>query len=265
MLGKKGIKRIFKDEKTTLLYLMDLILKQIKETVSTTLHSYPSNPPTSLELRTHKQLGMHDIILNALRKKERIVEREKEFWHPPPNGYLKCNIDGASKSNPATAGYGGVLRDEDGKIIFALHCHLGHASNNMVELMVLKQCLELLKLNNSSNVLIEADSEISINAVKKISYGTARERVSKRWRLIQVHQRIQKHLQSLRMVSFNHVWQKANKLADLPANLGVTNPNCRVEMKWQEMPTSRLKALCETQAAEDKEIFDCWARGENQD
>ena len=134
-----------------------------------------------------------------------MLEREKEFWHRPPKGYLKCNIDGASKSNPGTAGYGGVLRDEEGKIIFTFHCHLGKATNNMVELMALEQCLELLKLNHNSNVLIEVESEISINAVKKISYGTAPERVSKQWRLIQVYQRIHKHLQCLRMVSFYHV------------------------------------------------------------
>ena len=112
---------------------------------------------------------------------------ENEFWDPPPTGYLKCNIDGASKSNPGTTGYGGVLRDEEGNIIFIFHCHLGTTTNNMAELMALEQCLELLKLNTSSNVLIEADSEISINVVKKISYGTTPERVSKQWRLIQVY------------------------------------------------------------------------------
>ena len=83
-----------------------------------------------------------------------------------------------------------MLRDEEGKIIFTFHCHLGKATNNMAMLMALEQCLELLKLNHSSNALIEANSEISINTVKKISYGTMHERVSKQWRLIQVYQRI---------------------------------------------------------------------------
>ena len=130
----------------------------------------------------------------------------------------------------------------------------------MVELMALEQCLELPKLNHSSNVLIEADSKISINVVKKIGFGIAPARVSKQWRLIQVYQRIQKHLQSLRTVSFNHVQRKVNKPADLLANQGVINPECKIKMKWQEMPPSRLKALCDAQAIEDKEIFDCWAR-----
>lgn len=96
---------------------MELILKQIRETISTTVHSYPSNPPTAHKLRTLKQLGIHEIILQGISKKVRVLEREKDFWHPPPKGYLKCNIDGASKSNPWTTGYKGVLRDEEGKII----------------------------------------------------------------------------------------------------------------------------------------------------
>jgi len=39
---------------------------------------------------------------------------EKDFWRPPPQGFMKYNIDGASKGNPAIAGYCGVLRDEKG-------------------------------------------------------------------------------------------------------------------------------------------------------
>jgi len=67
------------------------------------------------------------------------METEKEFWHPPPKGFLKYNIDGASKDNPGTVGFGGVLRDEAGRILFLFHCHLGRATNNMVELMALEK------------------------------------------------------------------------------------------------------------------------------
>lgn len=71
--------------------------------------------------------------------------------------------------------------------------------------MALEQCLELLILNHSSNVIIEVDLEISINVVKRISYGVAPEKVSKQWQLIQVYQRIKNHLLSLRTISFSHV------------------------------------------------------------
>ena len=73
------------------------------------------------------------------------LDNKPNYWHLPPQGFLKCNIDGASKGNSSIDGFGGVLRDENGSILFIFHCHLGRATNNMVELMALKQCLEILK------------------------------------------------------------------------------------------------------------------------
>lgn len=93
----------------------------------------------------------------------------------------------------------------------------------MAELVALEHRLELLKRSHSSNVIIEANSEISINAVKRINCGIVLEKDSKHWTLIQVYQRIQNHLLSLQTISFNHVQQKANKLADTLANQGVIN------------------------------------------
>ena len=104
---------------------------------------------------------------------------EKDFWQPPPKGYLKYNIDGASKGNPSTAGYGGFLRDEEGSIIFIFHGHLGRATNNMAELMALEHCLECLIKNHRANVIIEVDLEITINSGKRISAGSRPEKVSK--------------------------------------------------------------------------------------
>jgi len=45
----------------------------------------------------------------------------KAFWQPPPHGFLKLNIDGASKGNPRDAGYE-VIRDAEGniKVIFTV-------------------------------------------------------------------------------------------------------------------------------------------------
>lgn len=170
---KERNKRIFKDEKTSPLRLLDLILKQIRETISTTIRNYPKNPPTENEMRTLRQLRMQEIITNGLSGREGKLGKDKVLWQPPPKGYLKCNMDSASKGNPGIDGYAGVLRDEYGIISFIFHFHLGKSTNNMAELMALEQCLELLNLNHSSNVIIEADSKISIKAVKRISCGVA--------------------------------------------------------------------------------------------
>ena len=73
------------------------------------------------------------------------------------------------------AGYGGVLRDEGG-IIFIFHCHLGRATNNMAELMAMELCLEILLKYNIHNVIIEADSELVINSVKRVNATVAPEK-----------------------------------------------------------------------------------------
>jgi hypothetical protein len=35
-------------------------------------------------------------------------------WHPPPEGYIKVNVDGSSFGNPGNAGFGGLLRNDRG-------------------------------------------------------------------------------------------------------------------------------------------------------
>jgi len=77
------------------------------------------------------------------------------------------------------AGFGGLLRDDTGSIISLFHGHLIKATNNMAKLMALEQCLEVLIQNNCQNVIIEADSELVINAAKRISNGTGSEKVTK--------------------------------------------------------------------------------------
>ena len=168
---------------------------------------------------------------------------------------MKFNIDGALKGNLGVAGFGGVLRDDNGCILSIFHCHLGRATNNLAELMALEHCLEFLKQNNLQNIIVEAGSELIINSVKRISYGTEPEKVSKHWRLLQVFQRIQLHLRGLSTVGFTHVLRTTNKLVDILANQGVLCTKSRVALSWQEMPQNRLKAHCHDQADEDRMVF----------
>lgn len=84
---------------------------------------------------------MQGHIPQVLDKKESMRDKVEEFWHPPPEGFLKYNINGASKDNPGVASFGGVLRDDTGSIISLFHGNLGKATNNMAEIMALEQCL----------------------------------------------------------------------------------------------------------------------------
>ena len=96
----------------------------------------------------------------------------------PSRDFFKFNIDGASKGNLGEASYGGVMRDEKGNIQVIFYNYPGNATNNMAELMAMDLCLEILLKYNIHNVIIEADSELIINSVKRINTGVLPEKIS---------------------------------------------------------------------------------------
>lgn len=115
------------------------------------------------------------------------------------------------------------MRDEEGNIQVIFHIYLGKETNNMDELMVMGLCLEILLKYNIHNVIIEADSELVINSVKRINDGATAEKISGHWRLQQVYQIIQACLRMLRTLRLVHVHREANKVVDWFANEGVRN------------------------------------------
>jgi len=147
--------------------------------VGSIVQNLPENPPSASEWRVLCQLGLQTFIPQSLGGKNLFRDSELDFWQPAPKGFLKFNIDRASKGNLGTSGHGEVLRDEKGNILFIFHGHLGKATNNMVEILAMEHCLEFLLLDNRHNVIVEADSELIINSAKKINLGTALDKVSK--------------------------------------------------------------------------------------
>lgn len=151
--------------------------------------------------------------------------------------------------------FGGVIRDEQGCIKVIFHSYLGTATNNMAELMALEKCLEILIESNLHNAIIEADSELIINAVKKICNGKAPRKVSKHWWLLQVFQCVHTHLQTPRMVSFVHMRRKANMLVDCLANEGVLWKESCNRYAWNSTSSGKLREDCQTQTTKDMENF----------
>lgn len=142
------------------------------------------------------------------------TSKGKSFWQPPPHGFLKFNIDGASKGSPGDAGYGGVIRYEEGNLKVIFHNHMGRATNNMAELMSMELCLDILIEYNIHNAIIKVDSKLIVNLVKRIGSNTSPDKVSSHWGLLQVYHRIQSQLRILRTLSFVHVRREANSVVD---------------------------------------------------
>lgn len=181
---KERNKGIFKEEKNSSLHLLERILKQLKKTVSTIVRVLPKNPPSKAELTFLRKLGMQGFIPQGLDTKITMREMVKDSWNPPQEGYLKYNIDGASKGSSGLAGFRGVLWDVSRSIISLFYGHLGNTTNNMEELMALELCLEFLKHDHYQNVIIESNLELVIDVAKRISHGIGMVKVTKHWRLI---------------------------------------------------------------------------------
>ncbi|WMV40344.1 hypothetical protein MTR67_033729 [Solanum verrucosum] len=62
----------------------------------------------------------------------RIENLPSEVGKPPTHIYM-LNTDGSAPSNPGKIGGGGILRDHQGKIIYAFSIPLGTGTNNQAE------------------------------------------------------------------------------------------------------------------------------------
>lgn len=125
----------------------------------------------------------------------------------------------------------------------------------MAELMAMEHFLEILRDSNLHNIIIEADSELIINSVKKIGNGLALDKVSRHWRLLQVYQRIQSHLQNMRTLTFIHVRRTSNRLVDILANEGMLCSKRNIRYDWIRIPQGHLQEEFSRQVNLDREFY----------
>jgi hypothetical protein len=93
-------------------------------------------------------------------------------WKPPPSSSLKLNFNGAAKGNPGRIGLGGVIKDSKGNIIRIHARSLGNSTNNATEFGALETGLEILSRKGITNAIVEGDSMLVINTVRKLQNGT---------------------------------------------------------------------------------------------
>ncbi|KAK9136201.1 hypothetical protein Syun_015531 [Stephania yunnanensis] len=83
-------------------------------------------------------------------------------WDFPNTGWVKLNVDGASKGNPGPASFGGVMRDERGCWLFGYMGHIGTASSTVAELWAIREGLKLAWQRGFRKILLESDSQTAI-------------------------------------------------------------------------------------------------------
>lgn len=55
------------------------------------------------------------------------------LWHPIPNGWIKCNIDGLSRGKPMVSACGGIFRNDHVLHVGSFCCSLGYRTALLVE------------------------------------------------------------------------------------------------------------------------------------
>ncbi|KAG6507102.1 hypothetical protein ZIOFF_032443 [Zingiber officinale] len=87
------------------------------------------------------------------------------YWRKPNFGF-KLNTDGCAKGNPGLSFYGAIVRDHEGKVIFAWHGLIGMGSNLRAELFGILKGLELCIDKHLFPLWLESDSLVALKILQ---------------------------------------------------------------------------------------------------
>ena len=131
-----------------------------------------------------------------------------------PERYLVANTDGGARGNPGPAGYGVVIKDQDGGKIAGLSEYLGHQTNNFAEYSALLAALRYAVEKGPKALKVVSDSELLVKQIR----GDYKVKSPS---LLELYQRARKMIGQLEWFSIQHVLRGGNQEADRLANLAM--------------------------------------------
>ncbi|XP_012848325.1 PREDICTED: uncharacterized protein LOC105968242 [Erythranthe guttata] len=176
-----------------------------------------------------KNSPLQDNILQSLRLPSAPVRepvRRWFRWEKPPLGLYKLNVDGSSKEGLCAGG--GIIRDGHGRLVAAFSSFYGHGSNNKGELSALLDGLQVCQALRLSNVIIESDSVIVVNAIQ------GRSSIS--WDLTYMLRQCSEMLPS--GYSITHIVRQKNVVADRLAAWAYNHMGYQDFFQTRDLPSS---------------------------
>ncbi|XP_057869784.1 uncharacterized protein LOC131076562 [Cryptomeria japonica] len=137
--------------------------------------------------------------------------RKTAIWSPPKPGWIKLNFDGASRGNPGPSGIGYVIRDHTGATLGEMAKPIPPNTNNIAEFKALQFGLRDCIDHGFNNILVEGDSEIAINVVKR--------KTTPNWRLQGILESIVASLDKIDNYEAKHIYREANSEGDVLSKL----------------------------------------------
>ncbi|GLJ07156.1 hypothetical protein SUGI_0060010 [Cryptomeria japonica] len=148
------------------------------------------------------------------------VDRKHIRWKAPAPDWFKLNFDGACRGNLRVSGYGAIIINVEGDMILGTYDSLGWATNNEADIHVLIAGLSLCVKHGLSKIVIEGDSLIAINGLKKLQFQNRR--------LCKWNPCFTLLLNSIGVYEVMHTYREGNRVVDFLANLGVDSLNAEV-------------------------------------
>ncbi|XP_059064531.1 uncharacterized protein LOC131856679 [Cryptomeria japonica] len=137
--------------------------------------------------------------------------RKTAIWSPPKPGWIKLNFDGASRGNPSPSGIGYVIKYHTGAILGKMAKSIPPDTNNIAEFKALQFGLRDCINHGFNNILVEGDSKIAINAIKRKN--------TPNWRLQGILESIVASLDRIENYEAKHIYREANSEADVLSKL----------------------------------------------
>ena len=138
-------------------------------------------------------------------------------WEPLPYGWVKLNFDRAARGNLGIASIRCIINNASGHWVAKKEMSIKPTSNNLAELEALFHGLQLCLRLNLPNVIIEGDSQIVLNAIRKCS--------TPNWVLNSQLEEVLVVLDRLEEYRICHIYREGNLIADNLANSGADGVN----------------------------------------
>ena len=134
------------------------------------------------------------------------------FWERPPLGWKKLNTDGSWLGGADRAGYGGIVRDDQGEWVAGFSRHIGSTNSFTTELWGLREGLILCCNLNIESLVIELDAQAVVDVMKNNAYvnNVVSPILDDCRQLVARFQQIQ----------FRFCYRQANRCANLLARMG---------------------------------------------
>jgi ribonuclease HI len=138
----------------------------------------------------------------------------QQTTHTPAATTIVANVDGGARGNPGSAGWGAIIKDQNGEVLAELYAGIGINTNNVAEYRGLIAALEWALAHGHKRLHVRSDSQLIVQQMLG-NYRVKHEG------LIPLHQQARRLAAQIGQVTYEHVRREQNKEADRLSNLGM--------------------------------------------